>query len=105
MNILHHGANGYVGHCHSCGRYHVAFGTSLFQVHDDLYDQLLSELEADLRYGGDGVDPRTKCFIHDIGDGSMKLVLNHHEVGLLRSMLADARWMQGVMEMAGNDVS
>ncbi len=105
MSILHHSADGYVGTCCSCGRLQVAFGTSVFHVNEHTYRELLDELGADERYGAKHIDPRTKCFVYDVGDGSMRLVLNHHEVCRLRAMLADSLWMQGVMEMAGDDVS
>ncbi|MBX2973777.1 MAG: hypothetical protein KF797_11800 [Flavobacteriales bacterium] len=103
MDILHHSTDGYVGTCCSCGRFQVAFGTSMFQIHEDMLRGLLHELAEDERYCAERVDPRTKCFVYDVGSECVRMVLNHTEVVRLRSMLSDALWMQGIMEEVGSE--
>ncbi len=103
MDILHHSTEGYVGTCCSCGRFQVAFGTSMFHIHEDMLRGLLHELTEDERYCADRVDPRTKCFVYDIGSEHVRMVLNHGEVASLRAMLADSLWMLEIMEEAGSD--
>lgn len=103
MNILHHSTDGYVGTCCSCGRFQVAFGTSIFHLEEELLRALVTELNEDEHYCGERVDPRTKCFVYDVGSDQVRLVLNYTEVIRFRAMLSDSLWMLDIMEEAGSD--
>lgn len=103
LNILHHSADGYVASCCSCGRYQIAFGTSLFNMHEDMLRGLAHDLEQDERHCAERVDPRRKCFVYEVSSDFAQLVLNYTEVTRLRAMLGDALWLMGIMEAAGSD--
>lgn len=103
LNVLHHSTDGYVGTCCSCGRFQVAFGTSIFHIHEDMLRGLLHELQEDERYCAERVDPRSKCFVYEVGSECMRLVLNYTEVGRFRAMLADSMWLMDILEEAGGD--
>lgn len=103
LNILHHSADGYVASCCSCGRFQIAFGTSLFHMHEDMLRGLAHDLEQDERYCAERVEANRKCFVYEISSDFAQLVLNYTEVTRLRAMLADAFWLMDVMEEAGSD--
>jgi hypothetical protein len=102
LNILHHSADGYVASCCSCGRFQIAFGTSLFNMHEDMLRGLAHELEQDERYCAARVDPGRKCFAYEVSSDGVQLVMNYTEVKRLRAMLADALWLMNIMEEAGS---
>lgn len=96
MNVLQHGRHGYVAACCGCGRFQIAFGTTLMHLEVEAVRDLTEETGRDLQVFKHRICAKEKAFIYDTGAPCMRIILDHEEVGALHTMLSEALWIHGI---------
>lgn len=103
MNVLQHGPHGYVAACCGCGRFQVAFGTTLMHLEHEEMQDLTMEVGLDKERFRCSNCPQGKAFVYDTGAVGMRLVLDHREVVQLHGMLTEALWIHGIYASMTDD--
>lgn len=96
-NILAHNEQGYVVSCNGCGRYQLAFGTSLTTLEPADYDRFCEQaagLAKSNRAGKEAENSKKICL--DLYCHQAMMVLSAKELKLLNALLDEAEFSRQV---------
>jgi hypothetical protein len=96
-NILAHNEQGYVVSCNGCGRYQLAFGTSLTMLDPADYDRFCRQVAGLAKYNQPGGETEySKKIYLDLYCHQAMMVLSAKELKLLNALLDEAEFSRQV---------